>query len=79
MSRQHHYLTVKAKHYKEVDSMFAFAGLYEDYKHYQIGDLVHIEEVINGVHTGRSFPAMEIKNVVHCGTPGADCMKVYVR
>ena len=69
MSRQHHYLKTETEYFQAVErgeKKFELRKNDRDFKKY---DMLHLEEVVNGVKTGRSLPPVEIQYVLK------DCAK----
>ena len=69
MSRQHHSLKTETEYYQAVErgeKKFELRKNDRDFKKY---DMLYLEEVVNGVKTGRSLPPVEIQYVLK------DCAK----
>ena len=69
MSRQHHYLKTETEYYQAVErgeKKFELRKNDRDFKKY---DMLYLEEVVNGVKTGRKLDPVEIKYMLK------DCAK----
>jgi len=69
MSRQHHYLKIETEYYQAIErgeKKFELRKNDRDFKKY---DMLYLEEVVNGVKTGRSLRPVEIQYVLK------DCAK----
>ena len=69
MSRQHHYLKTETEYYQAVErgeKKFELRKNDRDFKKY---DMLYLEEVVNGVKTGRRLPPVEVQYVLK------DCAK----
>jgi hypothetical protein len=67
MSRQHHYLKTATTFYQAVERGKKKFELRINDRNYQIGDMVYLEEVVEGVKTGRSLPPVEIQYILYGG------------
>ena len=70
MSRQHHTLKTETEYYQAVQrgqKKFELRKNDRDFKKY---DMVTLEEVVEGVKTGRKLPPVEIQYVLHGGKYG---------
>jgi ParB family chromosome partitioning protein len=70
MSRQHHYLKTETEYFQAIekgDKTFEFRKNDRDFKLY---DVVHLEESVNGVKTGRVLGHLEIKYILYGGKFG---------
>lgn len=57
MSRQHHYLKILPKHYRAIEKGDKrFEVRYND-RDYQVHDILHLQEYLNGDYTGREIQA----------------------
>jgi len=70
MSRQHHYLKTETEHYQAIERGFKKFELRKNDRNFQVGDMVYLEEVVNGIKTGRSLPQFEIQYVLTGGKYG---------
>ena len=73
MSRQHHYLKTEAEYYKEVErGIKKFELRRNNDRNFKVGDIVYLEETIDGKYTGRKLPPVEIRYVFIGGKYGLD-------
>jgi ParB family transcriptional regulator, chromosome partitioning protein len=64
MSRQHHVLKIETEYYQAIErgeKKFELRKNDRDFKKY---DMLYLEEVVNGVKTGRRLPPVEIQYVL---------------
>lgn len=69
MSRQHHYLKTETEYYQAVERGEKKFELRKNDRDFKKHDMLYLEEVVNGVKTGRSLPPVEIQYVLK------DCTK----
>ena len=73
MSRQHHYLKVETEYYQALERGEKKFELRKNDRDFQKYDMLYLDEVINGVKTGRSLPPLEIQYVLKdCEKYGLD-------
>lgn len=72
MARQHHYLKIETAYYQAVEKDLKKFELRKNDRNYQKGDMLHLEEVVNGIYTGRKLPPKEVKYILHGGEYGLD-------
>lgn len=70
MSRAHHFLKTESKYYQEVESGNKNFELRKNDRDFRVGDVVYLEEVVNGKVTGRMLRPVEIKYVLKGGKYG---------
>jgi len=70
MNRKHHYLKTETEYYQAVERYEKRFELRKNDRDFQVGDMVYLEEVVNGEKTGRSLPPVEIKYIFHGGKYG---------
>lgn len=70
MKRQHHYLKTESAYYQAIALSEKKFELRKNDRKFKKGDLVTLEEVINGVKTGKSLPAFEIRYLLEGGKYG---------
>ncbi|MDH4127109.1 MAG: DUF3850 domain-containing protein [Spirochaetota bacterium] len=73
MSKKHHYLKTETEYYQAIEcgkKKFELRKNDRDFRQY---DILYLEEVVNGVKTGRSLPPVEIKYMLK------DCAKYGLR
>ena len=57
MSRQHHYIKILPEYYRAIESgKKTFEVRYND-RNYQVYDILHLQEWLNGSYTGREIEA----------------------
>ena len=69
MSRTHHYLKTETEHYQAIEKGEKKFELRKNDRDFKKFDIVYLEEIVNGIKTGRKLPAMEIQYVL------TDCEK----
>jgi len=69
MSRQHHYLKTETEYYQAIERGEKKFELRKNDRGFKKYDMLYLEEVVNGVKTGRSLPPVEIQYVLK------DCTK----
>jgi ASC-1-like (ASCH) protein len=72
MSRQHHYLKCETEYFQAVECGKKKFELRKNDRQFQPGDMVYLQEVVNGEPTGRELPPVEIKHVLLGGRFGLD-------
>lgn len=77
MSRQHHEIKCETEYYQAVESGRKKFELRLNDRHYQLGDIVTLIEVVESVKTGRCLPPVEIKYLLLggvCNLPANMCI-----
>ena len=72
MSRQHHYLKTETEYFQAIEcgeKKFELRKNDRDFKKY---DMLYLEEIVNGIRTGRSLPPYEIQYVLKGGKYGLE-------
>lgn len=72
MSRQHHYLKTETFYYQEQELGHKNFELRKNDRNFQVGDMVVLLEVVNGIPTGRQLLAKEIVYILKGGIYGLD-------
>lgn len=72
MSRQHHHLKTETEYYQAVEKGLKKFELRKNDRDFQIGDMLYLEETVNGTYTGRKLLPMEIKYILHGGKYGLE-------
>lgn len=70
MSRQHHYLKTETQYYQDIErglKKFEFRKNDRDFKKH---DILHLQESVNGILTGRELPPLEIQYILYGGEFG---------
>lgn len=70
MSRQHHCLKTETEYYQAIERGEKKFELRVNDRNFQKYDIVNLEEVVNGVKTGRVIPNLEIQYVLQGGKYG---------
>ena len=70
MSRQHHYLKTETEYYQAIERGEKKFELRKNDRNFKKHDLLYLEEVVNGIKTGRTLPSMEIKYIFDGGKYG---------
>lgn len=65
MSRQHHYLKTETQYYQKVEKGIKTFELRKNDRDFKVGDVLHLEETINGEYTGRKWKPLEIRYILH--------------
>jgi Domain of unknown function (DUF3850) len=65
MSIEHHYLKTQTKFYQAVENGIKKFELRLNDRNFKIGDMIYLEETVNGFYTGRKLDPMEIKYILH--------------
>ena len=60
MSRMHYYLKTETKYYQASEKEIKTFELRKNDKNFQIGDIIHLVEIVDGVTSGRQLPPKEI-------------------
>ncbi len=72
MSRQHHHLKTETEYYQAIENGLKKVELRKNDRDFQNGDMLILEETVNGTYTGRKLPPMEIKYILHGGKYGLE-------
>lgn len=70
MSRQHHYLKCETEYFQAIERGEKKFELRMNDSNFKVGDMVYLQETVNGVHTGRELPSVEIQYVLYGGKYG---------
>lgn len=65
MSRNHHYLKTETEYYKAVENGVKTFDLRKNDRDYQIGDIIHLIEIVEDVPTGRQLSPKEITYIFY--------------
>lgn len=73
MARKHHKLKIETQYFQAIESGLKKFELRKNDRDFQPYDMVYLEEVVNGIHTGRTIhPPLEINYVFNGGEYGLD-------
>ena len=72
MPTQHHNLKSETEYYQASEKGIKQFELRKNDRNYQVGDMVYLEEVVNGVYTGRKLYPMQIKYILKGGKYGLE-------
>ena len=72
MSRQHHYLKCETEYYQAVERGDKTFELRKNDRNYQVGDLLHLKETVNGVYTERQLKPKEVVYILEGGKYGLE-------
>ena len=72
MSRKHHYLKTETKYFQAVERGVKKFEIRKNDRNFCKYDMVYLQEVVNGVPTGRELPPLEIQYVLIGGCYGLD-------
>ena len=72
MSRQHHYLKTETEFFQAVERGVKKFELRLNDREFKVYDILHLEEVVNGIKTGRKLAPLEIKYILQGGIYGLD-------
>ena len=72
MSRQYHYLKCETEYYQAVERGFKTFELRKNDRDYNVHDIIHLNEVVDGVETGRTLQQKEIVYILHGGKYGLE-------
>ena len=70
MKRQHHYLKTESEYYQAIERGDKKFELRKNDRNFKKHDMVILEEVINGIKTGKSLPPFEICYILEGGKYG---------
>ena len=70
MSRQHHYIKCETRFFKDVENGEKKFEIRKNDRDYQVGDMIYLQEVVEGVPTGQSMAGVEIQYIFHGGKYG---------
>lgn len=69
---KHHYLKTETEYYQAVERGEKKFELRKNDRDFKVFDFLHLEEIVDGVKTGRVLPSMEIQYVFQGGNYGLD-------
>jgi len=72
MSRQHHTLKTETEYYQAIEKGLKTFELRKNDRGFKVGDILYLEEVVRGVHTGRKLPPLEVIYILHGGKYGLE-------
>lgn len=72
MSRKHHYLKTETEFYQFIEIGLKKFELRKNDRDFSIGDILYLEETVNGIYTGRKMEPIEIKYIFHGGRYGLE-------
>jgi hypothetical protein len=72
MPTQYHHLKTETEYFQAVDNGLKKFELRKNDRDFQIGDMLYLEETVNGIHTGRILSPKEIKYILHGGKYGLE-------
>ena len=64
MAREHHHLKCETKFFQEVERGEKKFELRKNDRHFKRHDMVYLNEIVGGVHTGRQIGPLEIRYVL---------------
>ena len=64
MTRKHHYLKTETRFYQAVEHGIKRFDLRKNDRDYQIGDIIHLQETVNTIYTGRTIFQLEIRYIL---------------
>lgn len=70
MSRQYHNLKTETEYFQAIERGKKKFELRNNDRNFQIGDMVYLEETVNGIYTGRILPPLEIMYILTGGKFG---------
>jgi hypothetical protein len=70
MKIQHHRLKAETEYYQAVEKELKKFELRKNDRDFEIGDMLYLEETINGKYTGRQLAPKKIKYILHGGNYG---------
>ena len=70
MSRQYHHLKCETEYYQAIERGEKKFELRKNDRDFKVGDVVYLDEVLNGIATGRTLPYIEIQYVFTGGKYG---------
>lgn len=72
MSKKHHYLKCETEYFQAQEINIKNFEVRKNDRDYQSGDIVHLEETVNGVKTGRTLQPKTIVYILKGGQFGID-------
>jgi ParB family chromosome partitioning protein len=72
MSRQHIYLKTETQYFQAVENGSKEFEVRKNDRGYKLGDIVYLQETVNGVYTGRVMPGCEVIYILLGGQYGID-------
>ena len=72
MSRQHHYLKTETEYYQQIERGKKKFELRLNDRDFKVGDILHLQESVNGILTRRELPPLEIQYIFYGGKFGLD-------
>ena len=72
MSVRHHYLKTETQYYQKVEAGIKQFEIRKNDRNFQEGDILHLEETVNGVYTGRKLLPKQVKYILHGGKYGLE-------
>lgn len=70
MDRQHHYLKCETEYYQAIERGKKKFEIRKNDRNFKVGDMVHLQEVVDEQFTGRVMPSLEIQYVLQDGKYG---------
>lgn len=70
MSRQHHHLKTETEHYQAIERGFKKFEIRKNDRDFKVYDMLYLEEVVNGIPTGRKLPGFEVQYILYGGKYG---------
>jgi hypothetical protein len=68
----HHYLKTETAYYQAVEKGIKKFEVRKNDRNYKSGDMIHLEETVVGVHTGRKLGPKEIVYILEGGNYGLE-------
>ena len=72
MSRQHHFLKTETKYYQLSKLGYKNFEIRKNDRDFRVGDIVNLQEVVEGIPTGRQLLGKEITYIFYGGQYGLD-------
>ena len=72
MSRKHHYLKTETEYFQAQESGQKTFEVRRNDRDYKVGDMVVLDETVNGIKTGRTLPGKEIIYILYGGNYGIE-------
>jgi len=72
MSRQHIYLKTETQCYQDMERGLKTFEVRKNDRDYKVGDILYLQETVNGVFTGRETSGMEVIYILPGGQFGID-------
>jgi hypothetical protein len=64
MSRQHHYLETETEYYQAIERGYKKFEVRLNDRNFNVGDILHLQESVNGILTGRELGQLEIRYIL---------------